>query len=81
MARTTKVVSFSVEPKLAADFEKMARKAGKPKSLFFREMVAAYRASSWKEKWAGFQAYGAGKAREARVFTEKDIDRLVFRDR
>lgn len=81
MARTTRVVSFSVEPGLASDFERMAKRAHKPKSRLFREMVEVYRTSVWREKWEGLQAYGAKKAREAGVFTEKDIDRLVFRDR
>ena len=42
MARTTKVLGFSVPPELADEFEVMAQSERRTKSELFREMVRLY---------------------------------------
>lgn len=79
--RTTKVLSFSVPPKIASDFEKIAKEEHRPKSNLFREMIIAYKHARWLERFQKIQAYGAQKAREASVFTEEDVDRIVMEHR
>lgn len=81
MARTTKVVSVSMPPDLAQEIDRMAKAAHKKRSEFFRELIDVYRRSRLEEEWRDLQRYGARKAREAGVFTEEDIDRIVFEGR
>lgn len=81
MARTTKIVSFSMPPEVAVMFERMARKRPHGKSGLFREMVESYRRIQWLDTYHKLQAYGARKARQAGILTEADIEKLVFRGR
>ncbi|OGR88826.1 MAG: hypothetical protein A2992_07235 [Elusimicrobia bacterium RIFCSPLOWO2_01_FULL_59_12] len=78
MPRTTRIVSLSLPPKVARMFERMARSRRNGKSGLFREMIEMYRRSQWLEDYKRLQNYGARKAREARAFTEADIDKLVL---
>ncbi|MGQ0645438.1 MAG: ribbon-helix-helix protein, CopG family [Elusimicrobiota bacterium] len=79
--RTTKVLSFSLAPDLAAEFERMARVRRQDKSGLFREMIESYKQAEVWRRFQELQHYGARKAREAGVYTEEDIDRIVLRDR
>jgi len=81
MARTTKIVSFSIPPEVASVFEKMAKSRPHGKSGLFREMVESFRRTQWLDRYHKLQAYGARKAREAGLLTEADIEKLVFRGR
>ena len=81
MARTTRIISLSLPPKIASTFERMARRKHQDKSGLFREMIAAYEQMQWLERFRRLQAYGARKARKLSLFTEKDIDRLVLQGR
>jgi hypothetical protein len=81
MARTTRILSLSLSPKLARAFERLARRKHQDKSGLFREMIAAYEQMQWLERFRRLQAYGARKARKLNLFTEKDIDRLVLQGR
>ena len=81
MARTTRIISFSLSPKLARMFERLARRKHQDKSGLFREMIAAYEQMQWLERFRRLQTYGARQARKLKLFTEKDIDRLVLQGR
>ncbi len=81
MARTTQVVSFSLPPKLAKAFERLARRKRQDKSGLFREMITAYEQMQWLERFRRLQTYGARQARKLSVFTEKDINRIVLQGR
>jgi metal-responsive CopG/Arc/MetJ family transcriptional regulator len=81
MARTTRILSLSLPPKLADTFERLARRKHQDRSGLLREMIAAYEHMQWLERFRSLQSYGARKARDLKAFTEKDIDRLVLEGR
>jgi hypothetical protein len=64
MARSTKILSLSLPPRLALSFERLARRKHQDKSGLFREMIAAYEQMQWLERFRRLQAYGARKARK-----------------
>jgi len=75
--RTSKVLSVSVPPEAAADFDRIAKEEGRNKSELFREMLSVYRIWRRNQRFEGLQRYGAARAREMGVFTEEDVDRLI----
>jgi hypothetical protein len=47
----------------------------------FREMIAAYKAKREEEEFFRLQNRMSRRARAKGVLTEKDVERLVFKDR
>ena len=81
MARTTKVISISLPEKLAEEIEEMAREEGISKSELFRLMARAYRREQASLKRLELQRVMVPRMREKGIFTEEDVDRIVFEDR
>jgi len=81
MPRRTRVLGFSVSPEIADEYERLAKRERRSKSDLFREMIAAYKAKRAEEEFLRLQARMSRRAREKGVFTEKDVERLVFEDR
>jgi predicted DNA-binding protein len=81
MARKTRILGFSVPPDVAEEYEQLAKRRGRTKSALFREMIQAYKAKLDEEEFFRLQARIARAARERGIFTEKDVERLVFEDR
>ena len=81
MARRTRVLGFSVPPALAQEYERLAKREGRSKSELFREMIAAYKARRAEEEFFRLQRRMARRARAKGVFTERQVERLVFEDR
>jgi len=81
MPRRTRVLGFSVSPEIADEYERLAKRERRSKSDLFREMIAAYKAQRAEEEFLRLQARMSRRAREKGVFTEKDVERLVFEDR
>lgn len=81
MARTTKVLSFSLPPELAKEIESIARKQCLTKSQLLREMLLVYRLQLQERKFEELQRYGRKKAREAGIITEEDIERIIHEAR
>ncbi len=81
MGRRTKVVGFSVAPEIAEEYEQLAERQGKTKSELFRQMVEAYKARLEEEEFFRLQKKMARRARKKGVFTEKEVERIVFEDR
>jgi metal-responsive CopG/Arc/MetJ family transcriptional regulator len=81
MARTTRVISISLPEKLAEEIEEMAREEGISRSELFRLMARAYRREQVSLKRLELQREMAAGMREKGVFTEEDVDRIVFEDR
>ena len=77
MKRVSKVLTVSLPPDSAADFEKIAKEEGRNKSELFREMLRIYRAYRETRSFEALQRYGASQARASGISTEKDVDRLV----
>jgi len=81
MARTTRVLGFSVPPEVAEEYERLAERERRSKSELFREMIAVYKARREEEEFFRLQNRMSRRARTKGVLTEKDVERLVFEDR
>ena len=75
--RTSKVLSVSLPPEAATDFDRIAREEGRNKSELFREMLRVYRLWQRDERFESLQRRSADRARAVGVFTEDDVDRLI----
>lgn len=74
--RASKVISVSLPPESARDFDSLAKEEGRNRSELFREMLRVYQGWRDSRRFEAFQRYGAAKAKE-RGITEKDIERLI----
>lgn len=81
MGRRTAVLGFSVSPELAREYEKLAARQKTTKSELFRRMVETYKVQLDEEEFSRLQRKMSGRARKRGVFTEEDVDRIVFEDR
>lgn len=81
MRRKTRILGFSVAPDIAEEYEQLAERQRKTKSELFRQMVEAYKARLEEEEFLRLQRRMARRAQKKRVFTEKEVERLVFEDR
>jgi metal-responsive CopG/Arc/MetJ family transcriptional regulator len=81
MARKTSVLGFSVSPALAREYERLAEREGTTKSDLFRRMVTTYMAEREEEEFVALQRRMARCARKTGVFTEGEVERIVFEDR
>lgn len=77
MRRSTRVVTVSLPPEGAKDFERIARQEGRNKSELFREMLRVYRAYRETLSFESLQRYGAAAARSRGIRDERDVDRLI----
>jgi len=77
------VLTVSLPPDSARDFERIAEEEGRNKSELFREMLRVYRVWRETQRFESLQRYGAAAARELGIRDEDDVERLVqeFRDR
>jgi metal-responsive CopG/Arc/MetJ family transcriptional regulator len=81
MGRTTKVVGFSVSPELATEYEQLTAREKTSKSELFRRMVETYKAKLEEEEFFRVQRRMARRASKKGVFTEREVERIVFEDR
>ncbi len=81
MARKTKVISISVPKGLAEELDRLAEEEGVSKSELVRLMARSYKRERAESRFLELQRKMAPKARTAGIFTEEDVDRLVFEDR
>lgn len=81
--RSTKVVTFSLPPEEAGEFDAIAQEEGRNKSEMFREMLRVYRIWRETQRFESLQRYGAARARELGIRDERDVERLIheFRSR
>ena len=81
IARKTSVLRFSVSPTLAKEYEQLAEREKTTKSDLFRRMVTTYKAECEEEAFASLQRKMARRARKIGVFTEEEVERIVFEGR
>jgi len=81
MGRKTKVLGFSVAPEIADEYEQLANLSGKTKSELFRQMLQVYKAKLEEDEFFRLRHQMARRARRAGVFTEKEVEQIVFEDR
>jgi hypothetical protein len=81
MKRRRVVLAISVSPQIAKDYEKVAQREAKNKSQLFRDMFCLYKEQTLEREFLKLQRFGVKVARQKGIFTEKDVDRIVFKDR
>lgn len=74
---TSKVLTVSVPPEAAREFERVAAEEGRNKSALFREMLRVYTIYRETLSFESLQRYGAARARSLGVRDEKDVERLI----
>ena len=81
--RSTKVITFSLPPGAAKEFDAIAEQEGRNKSELFREMLRIYQIWRETQRFESLQRYGAARARELGIRDEHDVDKLIheFRSR
>lgn len=75
--RTSRVVTVSIPPDAARDFEQIADAEGRNKSELFREMLRVYRIWRETQRFESLQRYGAARTSQLGIKTEKDVERLI----
>jgi hypothetical protein len=81
MKRRRVAVTISLPPEIAKDYERIADQEAKNKSQLFRDMFSLYREKTLEQEFFDLQRYGAKRAREKSILTEKDVERIVFEGR
>lgn len=81
MGRKTTVVGFSVSPSIAKEYDRLSARQGTTKSELFRRMVETYKTRLDEEEFFKLQQKMSKRARAKGVFTEKEVERIVFGDR
>ena len=76
-----KAITISMPQDIAEEYEKLAKKMAKNRSVLFREMFLAYKRQNLKEEFKELQAYGSELSRQKKIFTESDVEKLVFEGR
>lgn len=79
MGRTTKVVGFSLPPRIARAIERTARAEAKTKSELLRDMWEAYQVIRDEREFARLQRSVRSHARAAgiEIRSESDVDRIL----
>jgi metal-responsive CopG/Arc/MetJ family transcriptional regulator len=75
--RKSRVLSVSVPPDSAEQFERIADQEGRNKSELFREMLRIYAAYRESGRFETLQRYGASRARALGIRDEKDVEQLI----
>lgn len=75
--RSSTVVSVSVPPAAAEEFEELAAAEGRNKSELFREMMRVYAGYRETLTFESLQRYGAARARRQGIRDERDVERLI----
>ena len=77
MKRSSAVLSVSLPPDSAREFERLAEREGRNKSELFREMLRVYRIYRETGTFESLQRYGAARARRLGIVDERDVERLI----
>jgi len=74
-------LTISMPQEMAEEYDELAQRLAKNRSVLFREMFLAYKKNELKKEFGELQTYGAALAQKRGVFTETDIEKLVFEGR
>lgn len=81
MGRTAKTIGFSVPPEVKKEIETLAKRERMTKSELFREMLRAYKQLRFEQEFYSLQRSISKKAKEKGIFTEEDVEKIVFEGR
>lgn len=79
--RHSRVVTVSLPPDLADDFERIADEEQRTRSELFREMLRVYRTQRQLQEFETLQRYGAERAEELGILSEDDVLALLEQER
>lgn len=79
MGRTTRVMGFSLPPKIARAIEQTAQAEQKTKSELLRDMWEAYKIVREEREFTGLQRAARRQTRAAglEIRSEEDVDRIL----
>ena len=75
--RGTRVLTVSVTPDAAEEFDRIAARDGRDRSELFREMLEVYRMYLESRTFESLQRYGVSQTASRGIRTEKDVERLI----
>ena len=78
---TRTAVTISMPRDMAEEYDKLAKRLAKNRSALFREMFLTYKRQYLKEEFRELQTYGTALAQKKSLFTESDVEKLVFEGR
>lgn len=77
MARTTKVISFSVPPDMVDKINKIAKRERRNKSELLRDMVNTYEECKLEGEWESLFAFGAKTAKQIGLKSEEELFKFL----
>ena len=80
-ARRSRVVTVSLPPELADEFERIADEEQRTRSELFREMLREYSVRRALDELTSLQEHGAGRAAGRGVVTEEEVIAIVTDER
>lgn len=75
--RKTRVLTVSVPPEAADEFERIAEREGRNRSELFRQMLGVYQIYIETQHFESLQRYGAARAAQCGVRSERDVERII----
>jgi len=66
---------------MAEEYDNLAKRLSKNKSILFREMFLAYKRQALEKEFRELQTYGTAVGRQRGLFMESDVEKLVFQGR
>jgi len=79
--QTRTAITISMPQEMAEEYDKLANRLAKNRSVLFREMFLTYQRQHLKDEFRELQAYGTPLAKKRGLFTESDVEKLVFEGR
>ncbi len=73
----SRVLTVSLPPDSAEDFERIAEQEGRNRSELFREMLRVYQTYLESRTFESLQRYGAAQASRRGITSEEDVERLI----
>ena len=75
MARTTKIVNFSLQPEVYRQVDELAKQRKTSRSEVLREALKQYVAS--ERRWQQIREWGEETAKRLGIKNEDDVDRII----
>lgn len=76
-----KVLSVSLSDDLYQEYKKLAESRGKSKSELFREMVLLYEQDMKEKEFFALQQKVSKSLRRRGVYSEKEVEKIIFEGR
>ena len=74
-------VTISMPRDMAEEYDSLSKQMAKNRSVLFREMFLVFKKQTLEKEFRELQTYGVARAREKELFSESDVEKLVFQRR